>query len=87
MPHTCSQGAPEFELSSPEQILRARHQVSFLDLPFDMEQQPHPPLSRTIHELASHGVVGARSAITLLGVNNNNRQIPSHVISTITNST
>ncbi|KAD5507646.1 hypothetical protein E3N88_15349 [Mikania micrantha] len=28
MPHTRSQGEPEFELTSPEQILRARQQVS-----------------------------------------------------------
>ncbi|KAD5317998.1 hypothetical protein E3N88_17944 [Mikania micrantha] len=64
MPHTRSQGAPEFELTSPEQILRARQQVSFLDPSLDMDPPPHPPPRRTVHELASHGVVGARSAIT-----------------------
>ncbi|KAD4888160.1 hypothetical protein E3N88_20233 [Mikania micrantha] len=52
-----------------------------------MDPPPHPPPRRTVHKLASHGVVGARSAITRPGVNNNNWQIPSHVMSTIMNST
>ncbi|KAD4180532.1 hypothetical protein E3N88_29123 [Mikania micrantha] len=67
MPHTRSQGAPEFELTSPEQILRARQQVSFLDPTLVMEPPPPTPPRQTVHELASHGVVGARSAITRLG--------------------
>ncbi|KAD2393265.1 hypothetical protein E3N88_40242 [Mikania micrantha] len=60
MPHTRSQGAPEFELTSPEQILRPRQQVSLLNPSLVMDPPPPPPPWRTLHELASHGVVGAR---------------------------
>ncbi|KAD5960667.1 hypothetical protein E3N88_12139 [Mikania micrantha] len=52
-----------------------------------MEPPPPLPPRRTVNELASHGVVGARSAITCPGVNKNKRKIPSHVMSTIMNST
>ncbi|KAD1755261.1 hypothetical protein E3N88_42343 [Mikania micrantha] len=56
MPHTRSQGGPEFELTSSKQILRARQQVSFLDPTFDMKPPPPPPPTQTVHELASHGI-------------------------------
>ncbi|KAD3336809.1 hypothetical protein E3N88_32328 [Mikania micrantha] len=40
MPHTRSQGAPEFKLTSPEQILRAR-------------QQPTKPKTRPIEKVST----------------------------------
>ena len=94
MPHTRSHGSPEFQLTSPEQILRTRRPelprdpvgiLGVVDLLPIMGDRPPP--RRTVHDLASEGVFGARSAITRPGVTNANWQIPSQVMSTITNST
>ena len=53
-----------------------------------MEGPPPPPARRTVHQRASDGVIGARSSILRPNVGaNRSWQIPSHVMSTITNST
>ena len=91
MHHTRSKGVPEFSaFSEPEREfyrrLRDQHIVQLLDSALEMAEPP--PVRRTVHQRASSGVTGARSSISRPTVQANQTwQIPSHVMSTITNST
>ena len=103
MPHTRSQGPKEYSpFTEPEQELHERIQhvrekvrevlssrlrkVSPVRK-FDMADA-NPPAKRTVHQQASEGILGARSPIAHPALTNNNTwQIPSHVMSTITNAT
>ncbi|KAK1419647.1 hypothetical protein QVD17_28881 [Tagetes erecta] len=100
MPHTRSQGFPEFSgFSEPEREYHERYTALRERLAAILASKVRPisfpdltkmgdNARRTVHERASVGITGGRSPITCPDVtNNNNWQIPSYVMSTITNAT
>ncbi|KAK1421883.1 hypothetical protein QVD17_24595 [Tagetes erecta] len=91
MPHTRSQGPSEYPPSlEPERELHERirtliERAILVPLPIDTMGDQNPRL--TVHQQASDGITGSRSAITRPVVaNTNNWQIPSYVMSTITSA-
>jgi len=102
MPHTRSQGEreyspftdPEFELHERQQHFRERLKEVLNSRHIDIspvrkfEMGDNVPPRRTIHQQASEGIFGAHSPIAHGALTNTNTwQIPSHVMSTISNVT
>ncbi|KAJ0520261.1 putative nucleotidyltransferase, Ribonuclease H [Helianthus annuus] len=100
MPHTRSQGPPEFFASSePERELFERlsqHQKRIsritdkkvlIPIPFPTVAMGDNPARRTVNQHATEGFTGGRTSITTPEAPaNQNWQIPSHIMTTISNS-